>query len=173
MRIEPITAQYLTESLHVIQAAFATAPHTDGHEADLVKALRQSPTYHADYDVVALNDAGQVIGHAMLSPATVGDKQWPLFVLAPLAVRPDSQGQGVGGALLTYLEIQAGEDARRGLSILGDPAYYSRFGYQPAKNFGITAPTAVPEENFLLKELFPGGLQGVSGQLQYAPEFGL
>lgn len=130
MRIQPVTKPYLNASLAVIAAAFANAPHTDGHEAELVTALRQSPAYHPDYDVIAVNDNDHVIGHAMLSPAVVVGEttRWPLFVLAPLAVHPDVQNRGVGGALLTYLEIQAGEDARRGIAILGDPAYYGRFG---------------------------------------------
>ncbi|WP_125702333.1 GNAT family N-acetyltransferase [Lacticaseibacillus daqingensis] len=175
MRITPITPQQWAASLTLITAAFATAPHADGNEAALVAKLRQSPTYHPAYDAVAFSDQGVLVGHALLSEAAIVGPhgRWPVFVLAPLAVAPDWQRQGVGGALITYLEAQAGEDARRAISILGDPAYYGRFGYRPAIDFGVQAPFDVPEENFMLRELIPDGLSGVSGVLQYDAAFGL
>lgn len=172
MRIEPITDQYLDASLTVITTAFAKAEYTDGHEAQLVQRLRASDTYHPEYDAVALNDDGTVIGHAMLSQATIAGK-WPVFVLAPLAVHPDWQNQGVGGGLITYLEVQAGEDARRGISILGDPAYYGRFGYRPASNWQITPPDGIPAQFFLFKELLPGSMKNISGPLAYDPVFAI
>lgn len=172
MQITPITAQHQQASLQLITTAFATAAHSDGHEAELVAKLRQSATYHPDYDVVALNDDGVVVGHALLSQALVAER-WPVFVLAPLAVHPDWQHRGIGGALITYLEVQAGEDARRGISILGDPAYYGRFGYRPAAEWQITPPQAWPSANFMFKELVPGSMHGVSGTLTYDPAFGL
>ncbi|WP_179393927.1 GNAT family N-acetyltransferase [Lacticaseibacillus absianus] len=150
-------------------------PHADGDEAALVARLRHSATYRSADDVVALSDDGTLIGHALLSQAAVvgPTHEWPVFVLAPLAVHPDWQGQGVGSALLTYLAVQAGEDARRAIAILGDPGYYGRFGYQPARDFGVTAPFAVPDANLMLKAIVPGGLTGVSGTLRYDPAFGL
>ncbi len=172
MRIEPITDQYLDASLKTITAAFATAKYTDGHEAALVQRLRQSPTYHPEYDAVALNDDDEVIGYALLSQALVAAK-WPVFVLAPLAVHPAWQHRGVGSALLTYLEVQAGEDARRGLSILGDPAYYGHFGYRPVSEWQITPPAGIPAEFFLFKELLPGSMATVTGELAYDPAFGI
>lgn len=175
MKIKPLTPADFAASLTLITTAFATAPHTDGNEANLVAALRQSANYQADYDVGAFTDDGTLIGHALLSKATVqtATQAWPIFVLAPLAVLPAYQNQGVGGALITYLEMQAGEDARRAISILGDPAYYGRFGYQPAANFNVQAPFEVESKYFLLRPIVAGGLTGVSGTLHYDPAFGL
>lgn len=170
MQITPITTPYLKASQQVVAQAFAQAPHASGDEAQLVARLRQSPHYNADYDVIALMDK-QVVGAAMLSRALVGTT--PIWVLGPLAVLPDYQGQGIGGALISYLEVQAGEDERRAISILGDPDYYQRFGYQPAQDFGITAPMEVEAKYFLIKELFPQALHGIAGQLQYDPAFGI
>ncbi|WP_407893788.1 GNAT family N-acetyltransferase [Lacticaseibacillus sp. N501-2] len=171
MRIEPIQPKYFDESQQVVKAAFETAKHSDGDEFQLIKRLRQSADYRPQYDAIALNDAGQVIGHAMLSLAHVG--QTPIFVLAPLAVLPAYRNQGVGGALITYLEVTAGEDMRRAISILGDPKYYGRFGYTPAADFDITPPAGIPAEYFLIKPLFDGALAHVTGELQYAAEFQL
>ncbi|WP_225048565.1 GNAT family N-acetyltransferase [Lacticaseibacillus kribbianus] len=171
MKIQPVTQEFLAPSVALVTAAFATAPHTDGNEGPLVAALRRSATYRPEYDAVALADDGTLIGHTMLSEASVGDAK--LFVLAPLAVAPAFQHQGVGSALIAFLEATAGEDLRRAISILGDPAYYGRFGYGPAAKFGITAPFAVADENFMIRELIPGGLSGVHGTLRYDPAFGL
>lgn len=171
MRIEPIQAKYIDDSIQVVKQAFATAEHSDGDEFQLISRLRDSDDYHSEYDAIALNDDNQVIGHAMLSEAMVGNT--PIFVLAPLAVLPKYQKQGVGSALITYLEVTAGEDMRRAISILGDPAYYGRFGYQPASDYNITPPAGIPAEYFMIKPLFDGALAKVSGELKYAAEFNL
>ncbi|MFD1392832.1 GNAT family N-acetyltransferase [Lacticaseibacillus jixianensis] len=173
MKIQPISPSQYAESIAVITKGFAGAPHKGGHEGDLVEKLRQSATYHPDYDVIAEDDAGRIIGSALLSAATiVGEKQtWPVFVLGPLAVLPDAQHQSVGSNLIAYLEMQAGEDERRAISILGDPAYYGRFGYKPASQYGITGPFAGPE--FMIKPIREGGLYNVAGRLVYDPAFGL
>lgn len=176
IKISPITDTQKPASLALITAAFLTAAHADGNEAALVAALRQSPTYHPDYDVVATAEDGTLLGHALLSQAQVvadtGTPR-PVFVLAPLAVAPAHQSEGVGAALISYLQMQAGEDERRAISVLGDPAYYGRFGFGPAADYGITAPFDVPTANFMIKEICQGGLANVHGELHYDPAFGL
>lgn len=176
MKITPVTPTTAAASLPMITAAFLTAAHSDGTEAALVTRLRQSPTYRADRDIVAVTDDGQVVGHAMLSTAQVvndAGQAWPVQVLAPLSVAPDFQGQGLGSALLNYLIVQAGEDQVRAISILGDPGYYGRFGFGPASEFAITAPMPDVAPFFLIRPLRANGLAGVHGVLQYDAAFGL
>ena len=85
-----------------------------------------------------------------------------LALLAPLAVHPDFQRQGVGGRL-----IQCGHEAARALGygacvVLGSAAYYSKFGYQEAAPLGILPPFEVPSENFMAVALANKALpQGV------------
>lgn len=55
--------------------------------------------------------------------------------------------------------------------MLGHPEYYPRFGFVPASRFGIRWERDVPDDVFLVIELAPGGLAGVSGVVHYAPEF--
>lgn len=173
MKIEPISPNQFDASIAVIKQAFAGAAHTDGHEGELVAKLRKSPTYDPDYDVIATTDDGTVIGSALLSEAKItNDAQtWPVFVLAPLAVLPAYQHQSVGSNLVKYLEMQAGEDERLAISILGDPAFYGRFDYKPASQYGITGPFKGDE--FMIKAIREGGLYNVSGKLTYDPAFGL
>ncbi|WP_415652623.1 GNAT family N-acetyltransferase [Schleiferilactobacillus harbinensis] len=176
MQITPVTKDLAEKSLPVITAAFATAAHSDGNEAELVANLRQSKTYRPEYDAVAVSDDGRVLGHAMLSLAQVvaaDGQQWPIWVLAPVAVLPTEQKRGLGTALIMYLEAMAFGDGIRAISVLGDPAYYGRFGFVPASQYRITAPFTVADENFMVRELQAGGLAQVQGVLRYDPAFGI
>ncbi len=91
--------------------------------------------------------------------------------LAPLAVRPQFQRRGIG----TRLVVSALDEMRRmdqvAVVVLGDPAYYSRFGFVPASSFGIRSTFAAPREAFQAIELKAGGLAGSAGLCHYAPEF--
>ncbi|WP_054700800.1 GNAT family N-acetyltransferase [Secundilactobacillus odoratitofui] len=172
MKLQSVTTPYSAASLDLITTAFATAEHSDGHEAELVATLRQQPNYHPEFDVIAIDDQSRLVGHALLSEAVVGE-QWPVLVLAPLAVLPKAQRQGIGRALIAELEKRAAETKFLAISILGDPAYYGQFGYQPAADFGVTAPMAVESKYFMLKPLGQKRLQSVRGKLQYDPAFGI
>lgn len=172
MQIETVGKATLASSLELITMAFATAAHSDGHEAELVAALRQSAHYHPEFDVVAVVE-GQAVGHALLSEARVCVDGTPVLVLAPLAVLPAYQNQGIGGALIRELELRAADAKFLAISILGDPDYYGRFGYRPADEFEVTAPMAVESKYFMLKVLGDGRLDGVGGELRYDSAFGI
>jgi len=89
-----------------------------------------------------------------------------------MAVLPAHQRKGIGSRL-----VQAGlEECRRAgheiVVLVGHPEYYPRFGFLPAKRFGIRYEEEVPEEAFMLIELREGALAGRSGIVRYQPEFG-
>lgn len=172
MQIETVSEATLAPSLALITTAFATAKHSDGHEAELVATLRQSEHYHPEFDVVAIADR-QAVGYALLSEARVGADSATVLVLAPLAVLPAYQNQGIGGALIQELELRAADSEFLAISILGDPDYYGRFGYRPAIEFGVTAPMDVESKYFRLKTLGDGRLAGVTGKLTYDSAFGI
>jgi putative acetyltransferase len=95
----------------------------------------------------------------------------PAAGLAPLAVLPDHQRQGVGSQL-----VRAGlETCRsRGLSVivvLGHPEYYPRFGFVPASMKGLEYEHVGPSEAFMVLELQPGVLAHARGVVRYHPEF--
>ena len=137
-------------------------------EARLVDALRGSPDSIAL--VAALGD--RVIGHILFTPVAI-DPPASIRVagLAPMSVRPEHQRLGVGGRL-----IRAGLDECRRLGygavvLVGHPDYYPRFGFVPAHTKGLTCEFAVPHEAFMVLELEPDALAGVSGVVRYRPEF--
>lgn len=82
------------------------------------------------------------VGHVLFTPCGVGDPAPAVALLGPLAVAPSRQGQGIGGALVREgLSRLGGTDLRHAL-VLGDPAYYGRFGFRPDRH--IVPPYALP-----------------------------
>jgi putative acetyltransferase len=118
----------------VTEAAFAARP---GGEAWLVDALRADPGWIPALSLVAEVD-GAVVGHVVCTRGSVGDA--PALGLGPLSVLPAHQRSGVGKALM-HTVLGAADALDEPLVILlGDPAYYSRFGFAPASAYGITPP---------------------------------
>ncbi|KAF1303788.1 GNAT family N-acetyltransferase [Candidatus Enterococcus willemsii] len=154
----------------LIHQAFEKSDHGYTGEAELVRKLREEANYSKELEYIAIQD-NQIIGHGLLSEVTLYSENTELIglCLAPLCVLPDYQGNGVGKALLTALEKQASDYPF--ISILGDPTYYTRFGYQIAAKFHIEAPFPVPTEAYLIKELHPASLANVSGTISYPSAF--
>ena len=107
------------------EAAFAPMSFSDGTEGQALDQLRE------DGDLVfsqVVEEGEEVIGHVALSPAQVGGAAgW--YGLGPISVREDHQRRGVGSALMTAAIDWAKEQKSHGLVLLGNPAYYSRFGF--------------------------------------------
>lgn len=140
-----------------------------GTEAELVAALRTEPV-----PLISLvaEQAGRVVGHILFSPVTLArNPELKIMGLAPMAVHPDRQRQGVGIALVNSgLEAcrQGGSDA---VVVLGHPGYYPRFGFRPASAFGITSEYDVPDDVFMALELLPGAFSGAYGAIRYHEAF--
>jgi putative acetyltransferase len=112
-------------------------------EAELVDAVRRSAFFVPDLSIVAdLN--GQVIGHLLLSRIDlVADDgaRTPFLALAPLAVAPMHQGNGVGTLLMKAgIALARARDDAGGIAVLGSPEFYRRFDFEDAAVFGITGP---------------------------------
>jgi putative acetyltransferase len=139
-------------------------------EADLVERLRQACT--DSLSLVAEDDA--VVGHILFTPVVVesAGRRVLGMGLAPMAVLPDRQRQGIGSQLV-----------RRGLNILrerscpfvvvvGHPEYYPRFGFEPASMHGLSSQwEGMPDEAFMVVVLDVHAMAGLSGVAQYREEF--
>ena len=147
-------------------AAFPTAA-----EADLVEAVRATPGFLPRLSLVAgLDD--EVVGHLLLSYVTLetghGDEE--VLELAPMAVRPERQHEGIGSALV-IAGLDAAEVREEPLVlVLGHPWFYPRFGFRPASAFGITPPRPVPEATFMVKPLTTYH-RDLSGRVVLPPTF--
>ncbi len=95
-----------------------------------------------------------------------------LMGLGPMAVSPEHQRQGVGTALITEGLRHCAELGCDAVVVLGHPAYYPRFGFVTASKHGISSEYDVLDEVFMIKELKPGSLRGVSGTVSYDEAFG-
>lgn len=145
-------------------AAFETAS-----EADLVDALRAQADPVVSF---VAEDNGEVVGHILFTPMTAPEHpHFKIMGLAPMAVLPDRQKQGVGSAMVR----EGLEHCRRlrsaAVVVLGHPEYYPRFGFEPASRFGIKSEYDVPDEVFMAMELQPGALDGIEGTVKYHPAF--
>jgi len=141
-------------------------------EAWLVERIREAPGFDPRLSLVAWRD-GQPVGHILFSPVRVETTAGPVpaLALAPMAVRPEWQNQGIGTRL-----VQEGFEACRRLGhrlviVLGHPKYYPRFGFVPAGAKGLICPFDAPEVAFMVLELVPGALNGVQGTVRYPPPF--
>ena len=145
----------------VVEQAFAQPD-----EANLVDKLRVNGK--AIVSLVAVEN-DQIVGHILFSEATLDAVR--IIGLAPLAVLPSQQKQGIG-TLLTNAGIEACRAAGyTAMIVLGHPEYYPRFGFVPASRFGIKSEYDVPDEVFMALELQPGALSGCAGVAKYQPEF--
>jgi putative acetyltransferase len=140
-------------------------------EARLADALRASSAFVPELSLVAERD-GRVVGHALFSRATlVGDEPVELLALGPIAVRPECQRQGIGGALIRAGLERAEAMGFRAVVLVGHPTYYPRFGFTPARAAGLETTFAVSDEAFMVCPLPPRGLEGVRGTVRFAPAF--
>lgn len=169
--IRPETPADFTHIHELVREAFTRAEHSDGDEHFLVDRLRRSAEYIPELSFAA-EEKGRIVGQIMFSRLQVGAAKGAALALAPLAVLPGLQGKGIGTALIRH-----GHAAARALGwefavVLGHPAYYARFGYLPAKAFGLTAPFDVPEEAFMALNL-KDGPKHLPGMVRYSAAFSL
>ena len=106
-------------------------------EVRIVNDVRRLGAALPDLELVATSE-DMVVGHVLASRARLGGRA--VAAVAPLAVHPDWQGRGFGSALMTELIDRADRQGWRLLALLGNPAYYGRFGFEPAAPLGIVYP---------------------------------
>ncbi|MCW8336238.1 GNAT family N-acetyltransferase [Vibrio paucivorans] len=151
-----------------IDRLLKSAFETDA-EANLVMKLRENS--HLTLSLVACNDEGEVIGHAMFSPVLLEGEDYNWQGLAPVAVKSEYRKQGIAQKLVTEGLESLVEFGYPVCVVLGDPAYYSRFGFNAAEKYGFSCQWEVPAGAFQIAELVPEQLTGKGGMIQYCEEF--
>ena len=148
----------------VHERAFAPS----GAEANLVDALRASADHIPELCLVALAD-DTIIGHIAFSRARL-DSGHAVLALAPMGVLPEHQRRGAGSALIAEGLRRAAETDFPLVVVLGHPAYYPRFGFEPADALGVLAPFEVPPEAWMAYRL-PAYRPGARGSVRCADAF--
>jgi len=148
---------------HVNQRAFPQEI-----EANLVDLIRDRG--NSMLSLVAVN-GDEVVGHILFSPVTLNPQNGLRGLgIGPVAVLPEMQGKGFGSQLIEKGLNICRERGYDFIVLLGDPRYYSRFGFIPAREFGLTSEYGDGDE-FQARELKPGILNGTRALVQYVPEF--
>lgn len=124
----------------LVEAAFLGAPHASGGEGALVDALRAAGALSLS---LVAEEGGALLGHVGFSPLGFSDGAEGWFALAPLATRADRRGEGIGAALVRAGLARLEAAGAAGCAVLGDPAYYARFGF--AADPQMRFPGAPPE----------------------------
>lgn len=141
-------------------------------EAILVLKLRE--VAKPNVSLVAEDDAGQIIGHILFTPASIHAPHGDIagMGLAPMAVHPDHQIQGVGTQLLKAAINRIAQMDYPFIIVLGHVDYYPRFGFVPASLRNIRCQwTGIPDEAFMILVLDPIAMQHISGTAYYHPVF--
>jgi len=164
IEIRPIQPQDRAAIHHVHRQAF-----NGPNEAHLVELLHDRNKALGSL-VAVLND--QIVGHILFSAVSFDPAQLQLKVagLAPLAVLPKYQKQGIGSQLIVEgLEMcrDAGYDA---VVVLGHPEYYPRFGFVRASDYGLGNEYGA-DDAFMVIELKQDALKNVKAIVKYQPEF--
>jgi putative acetyltransferase len=153
----------------VTAAAFASRrPGQIPPEAGLIDELRASPAWLPALSLVAVTPAGETIGHVLCTRGHVG--QDPVLALGPLSVRPDRQQNGVGSALMHAILGAADALGEPLVALLGDPAYYRRFGFELSTVYQITPPRPEWQPHFQVR-ILSGYQPRIRGLFSYPEPF--
>jgi putative acetyltransferase len=155
------------EQIHSVNEQAFEAPE----EARIVDDLREKCP---DALSLVAEDEGEIVGHIFFSPVEVESSGTIIkgMGLAPMAVRPDRQRQGIGSQLARAgLEILK-EQGCPYVIVVGHPEFYPKFGFVPASKYGLTCQwESVPDEAFMIVVNDPSSLLGVEGVASYRDEF--
>jgi len=141
-------------------------PGCDEHY--LAHKLRTSSAFVPELDLVAEQD-GVIIGNIMYAVAKIigmDGNHHRVLTFGPLSVKPERQGEGIGSLLVRYSLNLARELGFEAVLIYGDPDYYKRFGFRPARAFGIYTSYKAYSPALQVLELITGGLKGIRGAFE-------
>ena len=144
------------EAIHRLTiAAFQNAPHAAHTEQFIVSGLRRAGALSIS---LVAEEGGEVVGHVALSPVHISDGSAGWYGLGPISVKPNLQRKGIGSLLMHAAIERLGRLGAAGCLLVGDPAYYSRFGFMPEPSLVLPE---VPPEYFQALLLGPSMPRGV------------
>lgn len=127
----------------VIQQAFASSNHAQGDEQQIVERLRHDGAL-ALSKVAELD--GELIGHIAVCPVAISNNAKGWYGIGPVSVLPKVQGHGGGSKLMESTLHQLKESGAKGCVLVGDPAYYTRFGF---KHISTLTYAGIPQGFFM------------------------
>ena len=147
----------------------------ESHLVARMRRLKIAPISLVAVDCSAKNPvkSDRIVGHIMFSPVTVNNGAPPVRALglAPVAVIPERQRQGIGSILIETGLAKCRHQGVDVVVVLGHHDYYPRFGFKPAHARGLTCEYKSPPESFMVVELRPNALNICKGLVRYHATF--
>jgi putative acetyltransferase len=153
---------------NLVKVAFETAKVSNGDEQNYVDRLRAGECYIPGLALVA-EEQGKIIGHIMLTKTYIltGTERVEALLIAPLSVELTHRNRGVGSKLVIEGFRVAKQMGFNSVFVVGDPAYYGRFGFRSSARFGIKHVPEIPDPYVMAIELTPNALAGISGTVTF------
>ncbi len=148
----------------VIRKAFAGQPHSDGREPAIYEHM--FACLDADVSMVAVASFGRIVGHVLCTEVKIDGEYCRWAGLGPVSVLPRWQNRGIGSALIERALATLRLDDWRGCVVLGDPAFYGRFGFEHDPRLVYPGPPPA----YFQRIVFSG--PDPQGTVSYAPIFG-
>ena len=171
--IRPMEPRYLSPALDMVERVFADwdSPEEGRTVRRLAEEIRAKKYYLPELELLMLNEADEILGYAMFSRFHIeGRYESELLLLSPVAVRTDVQRQGISKALIEEGFRRAQAMGFRAVLVEGNPKNYNPRGFVTSADHGIIAGPNIhlPHVSCLMvKELVPGALEGMHGQVDY------
>ena len=172
--IKTMEEKYLVPALELVETVFTN--HSDAEEGKLVRALvveiRSKRWYLPELELIMVDEKDEVIGYVNFARFHLeGRYEHELLLLSPVAVKTQLQRQHISRELIEYGFEKASKMGYKAVIVEGNPMNYRSRGFQTSASYGITAHESVglpAPECLMVKELVPGGLNGMYGQVCYA-----
>ena len=172
--IKSMENKYLLPAAELVETVFTA--YSDAEEGELVRSLveeiRTMRTYLPELELVMVDDdTDEIIGYCMFSRFHLeGRYENELLLLSPVAVKTKLQRQHISRDLIEYGFKKAVDLGYKACIVEGNPLNYRNRGFVTSADHGITAHESVglpAVECLMVKELVPGGLEGIHGQVSY------
>ena len=172
--IKTIEEKYLNPTLDLVEQVFTA--HSDAEEGALVRALveeiRSKRFYLPELELVMVDENDSPIGYCNFARFHLGGKyEDELLLLSPVAVKTELQRQHISKALIECGFEKAAALGYKAVIVEGNPRNYRSRGFRTSADFGITAHESVglpAPECLMVRELVPGGLERIQGQVCYS-----
>lgn len=172
--IKSMEEKYLLPSLELVEEVFAEYENEiEGKVTrSLVEEIRGKRFYIPELELIMLDENDEIIGYCMFSRFHLEEKfEDKLLILTPVAVKTKLQRQHISRDLIEYGFEKAIAMGYKAVIVEGNPLNYRNRGFNTSADFGIVAHESVglpAVECLMVKELVPGGLQGIRGLVQYS-----
>ena len=172
--IKAMEETYLLPSRELVEAVFSASEDAESGKLvrRLVGEIRSKRFYIPELDLVMVDETDEVIGMCIFSRFHLeGKYENELLLLSPVAVKTELQRQHISRALIEHGLEKARKLGYKAVIVEGNPMNYRSRGFRISADYGITAHESVglpATECLMVRELVPGGLEGITGQVCYS-----